>query len=1349
MMLSQNKAYEINLAKSPCGKNYLWLGILLFMLFPLTAVYAEVSPELLEKSKSICNKVTACYEGIKTAKSPEKLKCEVFKEECEKLLNLKMLPLVSEEYKQSISAPAWPGVWETGVDATINWGNGKIYFFKKSQYLRFDIASNKVDSGYPKEINSSTWPGLWIDGVDAAVNWGNGKAFFFKKNQYIQYDIAEDRSDSGYPKIVDGNSWPGIWNNGFDTVTNWGNGKAYFFKGNQYVSFDIDEKLSDPEYPKKINYTSGVLWSGMTDDVSKNTHGEDPSKSTISNNYLGCYKEKGFDEKAVPSMENRDINKHNFKSNKMTIGLCTTSCADKGFDYAATQYGNQCFCGSSYGKHGEADNCNMPCAGNKNEKCGGAWANSVYALAGQTESDKNSTSKYSNTQLVTITKEKEQTNYPPVTVRNGSDSLILEKSIYEPNETIQLLFTASPQYPIKSWVGMFKSSLAHGKVAEINKKELAYKYLEGKGKGTFEFAAPETEGDYDFRILEKSNGLEVATIKFSVRVNREAAGLELNKTIYEPAETIKLHFTASPQYPIKSWVGMFKASLAHGKVAEINKKELAYKYLEGKGKGTFEFAAPETEGDYDFRILEKSNGLEVATINFKVRKLIPNIKNTPNTSSKPQKPSTLKSGLIKGSASESTQELPAKIISQSAQKLFDGELGKQWNELAAFGGDFKKFARIEDKVLVVNVPKGNGWGKTGIRSAEPLIKIPEKEEKSSTKLSFVIDPVRSSDLILAIIPSNWDGNLEWRSHQIRVGLLRDLENNNSSLTLWIKGHEVMKTNIESGSLEQIGIILRPDRLVLVTDGSDTILLEGYLPENLPIFKKGYRISVLAHAPKKDMAAKLALKEIVLEQSPYKRIADLSVLQETQQKITLFDGKLMGQRWKPYLSAKVKFNDIAKISNGALNVDVPDKVGPANAGIQSSKPVIWLDQFGKDSKREVVFDFLPNETTGFAIVLSNKGNHFIVKWVKDPVTDSALLQIYIGTNLGLIDNWNAKFTPVWEQKVTTQAPSQVKLTLTPQGIRLSGNNLPEHLQAWKFLKANTGYQIYAFSFPLLPDQAVKMALKEITLNLTKLVPLAQIELAENVAPLPVKTFFDGSKAQDWELTPWRIKKDAVDPCHLDEKGFSVFDVPEGTSSDGCDIHTAEPIITIDERIDKTAYKITAEFDAKTTKNFQVVMTPHSRGNWNRYYKACYVQLFQNKQAENIFSLNCGGNKSYWKRQVSAEWLASEWDGKLTVTIEKGWLQAQLGNGQTIRIAHTSPAKLYIYVVALDSRYAATKTAFMLKKLTGQWQYPEGMKSVDRWFYIDKVDFDPEQFINDLANDLPYPNAPTHEGDVDEK
>jgi glucan endo-1,3-alpha-glucosidase len=66
----------------------------------------------------------------------------------------------------------------------------------------------------------------------------------------------------------------------------------------------------------------------------------------------------------------------------LTVDDCLTMCEDKGFAYAGVEYGQQCYCGAtipssvSYNEAG----CNMPCAGNASETCGGGWALDLYHL---------------------------------------------------------------------------------------------------------------------------------------------------------------------------------------------------------------------------------------------------------------------------------------------------------------------------------------------------------------------------------------------------------------------------------------------------------------------------------------------------------------------------------------------------------------------------------------------------------------------------------------------------------------------------------------------------------------------------------------------------------------------------------------------------------------------------------------------------------------------------------------------------------------------------------------------------------------------------------------------------------
>jgi hypothetical protein len=143
--------------------------------------------------------------------------------------------------------PAWSGLRSTAPDAGVYWGFGKVYFFYGDEYVRFDIDNDAVEPDYlppnPPVKIAGNWPGLWTDHIDAAVNWGNGKIFFFRGSQYIRYDITLDRADPGYPKDI--TEWNGIWPDNLDAVLYQGGQKAYFFKGDEYRRYDVNSDSVD------------------------------------------------------------------------------------------------------------------------------------------------------------------------------------------------------------------------------------------------------------------------------------------------------------------------------------------------------------------------------------------------------------------------------------------------------------------------------------------------------------------------------------------------------------------------------------------------------------------------------------------------------------------------------------------------------------------------------------------------------------------------------------------------------------------------------------------------------------------------------------------------------------------------------------------------------------------------------------------------------------------------------------------------------------------------------------------------------------------------------------------------
>jgi len=122
--------------------------------------------------------------------------------------------------------------------------------------------------------------------------------------------------------------------------------------------------------PYKVDHTviGDPAYGCRKDYVATYSCGAPPPKA------IGCFKDQGD----PGGTKGRDLDGHMLGAPDMTAAKCRAACTAKGFQFAGTQYGSQCFCGDTYGKTGPANNCNAPCAGNPKEMCGGTWANLVY-----------------------------------------------------------------------------------------------------------------------------------------------------------------------------------------------------------------------------------------------------------------------------------------------------------------------------------------------------------------------------------------------------------------------------------------------------------------------------------------------------------------------------------------------------------------------------------------------------------------------------------------------------------------------------------------------------------------------------------------------------------------------------------------------------------------------------------------------------------------------------------------------------------------------------------------------------------------------------------------------------------
>lgn len=138
------------------------------------------------------------------------------------------------------------------IDGILDMGNGKVYAFEQSSYVRYSKATSSVDNGYPKPTKDN-WQGFSGDPITAAVRdaskSGWEKIYLFKEGLYWRFDVATDRVE-GSARITT-RDWKGIPRR-VDAVFSYQDNRMYFFSGNQCYLYLRAENRVAAGYPKPI-----------------------------------------------------------------------------------------------------------------------------------------------------------------------------------------------------------------------------------------------------------------------------------------------------------------------------------------------------------------------------------------------------------------------------------------------------------------------------------------------------------------------------------------------------------------------------------------------------------------------------------------------------------------------------------------------------------------------------------------------------------------------------------------------------------------------------------------------------------------------------------------------------------------------------------------------------------------------------------------------------------------------------------------------------------------------------------------------------------------------------------------
>ncbi|HOA15352.1 MAG TPA: hypothetical protein PLT03_01700 [Bacillota bacterium] len=191
---------------------------------------------------------------------------------------------------------------------------------------------------------------------------------------------------------------------------------------------------------------------------------------------------------------------------------------------------------------------------------------------------------------------------------------------------------------------------------------------------------------------------------------------------------------------------------------------------------------------------------------------------------------------------------------------FENGLSSMWATLGYSGGDFQKFAKVENGQLVVSVPKGNGAGRTGIMSAEPLFKVNAAMKDDPVRIVIEFDQANTDNFVVALSAVK-DQNA-WKLPNLWVFWNRISGTDRSHFGISsIQGEGDYRTNSEKSGRpvpRYLMLTIWPGRVELKDletnerfDGSYTWLKEGAAPY----------LFVFANPIMQGNAAKMAVKSI--------------------------------------------------------------------------------------------------------------------------------------------------------------------------------------------------------------------------------------------------------------------------------------------------------------------------------------------------------------------------------------------------------------------------------------------------------------------------------------------------------
>lgn len=680
----------------------------------------------------------------------------------------------------------------------------------------------------------------------------------------------------------------------------------------------------------------------------------------------------------------------------------------------------------------------------------------------------------------------------------------------------------------------------------------------------------------------------------------------------------------------------------------------------------------------------------------------------------------------------------AALAPPPGEDLFPG-LAADWLPYATGGGDSAFAGTGPEGGLVVDVPEGHAWATTGIRSARPMVVAPALRDGVIRRLTFRFDPEASRDFIFALVPAGLEDRADWDSHDLRIGIQHTEEAGGPELLVWTRRE--LRARLPLGGranpLTAVMVDLRPDGLIVLRDQAGARLVEARLVEDVP--KRGWHVFAAASAGTPERAVKLSLLSIRSEPVAMPPLGDPEVYAATETHSVLFDGETIGPRMLPHAARGGDFARDAVLADGWLRVTVPPEVPGGMVGLRSQEPMIWLDRFTDGAEVAMKLTLDPGATNSFVVALArtwnldgNEPNHprYAAHIRRDAEGKLRVTRFF---------DYDTSLT---ETVSDAAMPATVEVVLTPDGVALRGEGLPDDALPWPELAEGAGFRVYVYAQPPAEGQPGQLALRDLTVTRRPGAPLPTPVPEEGVEPLPVTTFLPEPGAPVWERFAFGGH---VAEQHLseDEAGIVSIMAEEGLGSyPHTGIQSLAPIVDLGTAVEETPYRLSVNIDPEQSDGMEIMFsTTRSPDAWAVSWATVTLMRQPQGVKEGAWMLSLWiNNYAVWTRILGPGDIPADWDGTVTMRLGQGWISATLeggaGGGPTILGTLAPHGRRIALFVTVQSRVARDygPSRLTIRRVEGGFETPPLMDAAQRMRILPAEDFDPAAYLQAVGADL---------------